>query len=458
MRNVLRPCLLLVALLSSYAGAGAAKATTAISKTPPTAALLDAKHLTPAQRELLISRAERTGWWLGFDDRLLIALPDADLSQALATEQLHAAVEARFTGASPASFSLQSRACDAPDDRSHLPAIVKVGRGNLVRTPPNFLGFAVRDGLKPIIINQQVTQRSATPARRAVNPALLPVLAQISPARWFADLSQLASWRRNSYSNELTLARDWLAGQFGGLGLTVQTPAFNLNAGRQINNVVATLTGTTLPDEWIVVGAHYDSRNTSVSDVNNASPGAEDNASGCAGVLELARILALLRPKRTIQFVCFAGEEQNLLGSEAYAASLQNTGQLGKVKLAVIMDMIGYSSSANSLDVLLETSTALAASLSPFEQAAADYVPQLQVSTSLAPFGSDHMPFINRGVPSLLLIQNEWDSYPHYHRTTDTPANVSNAQVQGPAVLRMELAVVATQAEIELPGFANGFE
>ena len=138
--------------------------------------------------------------------------------------------------------------------------------------------------------------------------------------------------------------------------------------------------------------------------------------------------------------------------------ALQSSGQLGKIKLAVIMDMIGYSSTANSLDVLLETSSALAAVLPAFEQAAADYVPQLQVSTSLAPFGSDHVPFINQGVPSLLLIENEWDSYPHYHRSTDTPGNVSNAQLQGPAVLRMELAVIASQAEVELPGFANGFE
>ena len=421
------------------------------------AVLIDADQLTSPHRRSLITQATASGWWLGFEHQLLIALPESELSDAL-DEIKGTAIESRFADATPESFSLQSRACDAPDDRQHLPAIVKVGRGNLVRTPRNFLGLAVRDGLHPIVINQQVVRRSEALAKRVIDPALLPILAQISPQRWFADLSQLASWRRNSYSTELTLARDWLAGEFSSLGLSVQTPVFNLTANRQINNVVATLTGTSLPNEWIVVGAHYDSRNTSVSDVNNASPGAEDNASGCAGVLELARVLAPLRPKRTIQFVCFAGEEQNLLGSQAYVSALQSSGQLGKVKLAVIMDMIGYSSTANSLDVLLETSSALAAVLPAFEQAAADYVPQLQVSTSLAPFGSDHVPFINQGVPSLLLIENEWDSYPHYHRSTDTPGNVSNAQLQGPAVLRMELAVIASQAEVELPGFANGFE
>ena len=449
---------LLVALSASAAASAGEAAVPSVRKTALTAVLLDTDQLVLQQRAALITQSEKSGWWLGFERQLLIALPNAELAHALSDAGLHNAVSARFEHATPESFSLQSRACDAPDDRQHLPAIVKVGRGNLVRTPQNFLGLAVRDGLHPVVRNQQLVRRSEAVPRRAIDPALLPILAQISPTRWFADLSQLASWRRNSYSTELSLARDWLASEFSSLGLSVQTPLFNLNASRQINNVVATLTGTTLPDEWIVVGAHYDSRNTSVSDVNNASPGAEDNASGCAGVLELARILAPLRPRRTIQFVCFAGEEQNLLGSQAYVSALQSSGELGKIKLAVIMDMIGYSSSASSLDVLLETSSALAAVLPAFEQAAADYVPPLQVSTSLAPFGSDHIPFINRGVPSLLLIENEWDSYPHYHRSTDTPANVSNAQVQGPAILRMQLAVVATQAGIELPGFANGFE
>ena len=241
--------------------------------------------------------------------------------------------------------------------------------------------------------------------------------------------------------------------------MTVTTPSFTVSGSTnvQIENVVGTLTGTTFPDEWIVVGAHYDSRNTSVSNISNPSPGAEDNASGCAAVLELARVMADLKPKRTIKFVCFGGEEQNLYGSEAYAASLVSSGELGKIKLAVIMDMIGYSSTS-ALDVLLETSSALAAVLPQFQQAAADYSPAMTVSTSLAPFGSDHMPFINRAVPTLLLIENEWDSYPHYHKATDTPANVTNAMLEGPAIIRMELAVIAARAEVELPLTVDGFE
>ena len=415
------------------------------------AVLLDATKMSSTERAQI--KANRAEWWLGLDTKILVAAPAKTIQNLSARFP----VLARFQGVTPESFSLQSMACDERDAKLHLPAITKVGRGNLVRMPINFLGFRNVSGLVAITPGLEVLGARQNARSKALNPAFQPLLARINPSRWFSALSTLASWKRNSYSSEIDLARDWLAGEFGALGLTVSTPSFTVSGGSQIENVVGTLTGTTLPDEWIVVGAHYDSRNTSVSNTTNPSPGAEDNASGCAAVLELARVMADLRPKRTLKFVCFGGEEQNLIGSEAYAASLASSGELGKIKLAVIMDMIGYSSTS-AVDVLLETSSALAAVLPQFQQAAADYSPGMTVSTSLAPFGSDHMPFINRAVPTLLLIENEWDSYPHYHKSTDTPANVTNALLQGPAIMRMELAVIAARAEVELPLTVDGFE
>ncbi len=417
------------------------------------ALLLDATKISAADRAKI--KANQSGWWLGLDRKILVAAaPDTILRLAKRFPVLE-----RFYGVTPESFSLQSMACDERDAKLHLPAITKVGRGNLVRTPINFSGFRSVSGLTAITPGLEVLGEGQFARSKALNPAYQPLIARIRPTRWFNDLSTLASWKRNSFSPEIDLARDWLAGEFGALGLTVTTPSFTVSGSGsvQIENVIGTLTGTTLPDEWIVVGAHYDSRNTSVSNITNPSPGAEDNASGCAAVLEMARVMADLKPKRSIKFMCFGGEEQNLNGSEAYAASLVNSGELGKVKLAVIMDMIGYSSTT-ALDVLLETSSALAGVLPQFQQAAADYSPSMTVSTSLAPFGSDHMPFINRGVPTLLLIENEWDSYPHYHKATDIPANVTNALLEGPAIMRMELAVIAARAEVELPLTVDGFE
>ena len=422
-------------------------------KTKLDAVLLDATKMSLAERAQI--KADQASWWLGLDSKILVAAPP---KMILSLSKRFPVLE-RFYGVTPASFSLQSMACDERDAKLHLPAIAKVGRGNLVRTPINFSGFRAVNGLSAITPGLEVLGSGQNARSKTLDPAYQPLIARIRPSRWFNDLSTLASWKRNSYSPEIDLARDWLAGEFGALGLTVTTPSFNVPGATtvQIENVVATLTGTTFPDEWILVGAHYDSRNISVSNISNPSPGAEDNASGCAAVLEMARVLADLKPKRTLKFMCFGGEEQNLYGSEAYAASLVSSGELSKIKLAIIMDMIGYSSTP-ALDVLLETSSALAAVLPQFQQAAADYSPNMTVSTSLAPFGSDHMPFINRGVPTLLLIENEWDTYPHYHKATDVPANVTNALLEGPAIMRMQLAVIAARAEVELPLTSDGFE
>jgi hypothetical protein len=354
-------------------------------------------------------------------------------------------------------FALQPVACSSADEKHHLPAIAEVGRGNLVRRPVSFLPVSADIGLVDVPKNQWLTKRAPLPskvANRAVDPQIQSIVNQLDGARWFAALSQLATWKRNSYSPELDLARDWLVSQFGALGQSTQIPTFTIAGAVTAENVVATQVGTTLPNEWILVGAHYDSTNSNLSNTTNPSPGAEDNASGCAGVLEMARVLNQYRFKRTLKFVCFAGEEQGLLGSEAYAASAP----IANIKLAILMDMIGYSSDTRN-DVLLETSTALSGVFTRFQNAATDYSPGLAVLTSTNPFGSDHIPFINRAIPSLLLIEDEWDTYAQYHRTTDTPTNVTNALQQGPALLKMTLAVLAQSAELDSGiEFANGFE
>ena len=191
------------------------------------------------------------------------------------------------------------------------------------------------------------------------------------------------------------------------------------------------------------------------------TPGAEDNASGCAGVIELARALLPSQPSRSILFVCYAGEEQGLKGSAAHVQSLIQASLLSSVDAVVIMDMIGYSADAN-LEALYESSASFNPYLLQFGAAAATYVPQLAVITSTNPFGSDHVPYINAGVRTALAIDNDWDIYPHYHRSTDTPSNMGpNAQPMGGAILKTNAAVIAEIAGLDNgagPLFDDGFE
>src|SRR4029077_8332937 len=112
-----------------------------------------------------------------------------------------------------------------------------------------------------------------------------------------------------------------------------------------VNNVLAWLPGQT--DEYVIIGAHYDHLgrgnfdSLAPSQIGQIHPGADDNASGTAGVLELARLLAPQRGqlKRSILFMNFAGEELGLLGSAAWVKD--PTRPLGKAVAMINMDMIG---------------------------------------------------------------------------------------------------------------------
>src|SRR5205807_10227757 len=112
-----------------------------------------------------------------------------------------------------------------------------------------------------------------------------------------------------------------------------------------VNNVLAYLPGKT--DEYVIIGAHYDhlgrgdSHSLAPSQIGQIHPGADDNASGTAGVLELARVFAPLKGQlqRGILFANFAGEELGLLGSAAWVKN--PTLALDKAVAMLNMDMIG---------------------------------------------------------------------------------------------------------------------
>ncbi len=321
------------------------------------------------------------------------------------------------------------------------------------------------DAWRPVIPNSTLARQARLDLQGTAppQPSVQAVVDRVDPARWFADVSTLAAWDRSSYgTSSLNAARDWIGLQFQSLGLVVSTPNFTMNAaggGGTITrqNVVGRWTGSSTPDQWVIVGAHYDSRNSSSTSTVN-TPGAEDNASGCAGVIELARSLLPSQPAKSLLFICYAGEEQGLRGSTAHVQSLGQSGDLARVDAVVIMDMIGYSGSSN-LRVLLESNATHGAYVQQFAAAAATYVPELGVLTSTSPFGSDHVPYLNAGLRTLLTIENDWSSYPHYHRTTDTPANIGpHAQAMGGAILRTNAAALAEIVGVGFEAFRDGFE
>ncbi|RPF35170.1 M20/M25/M40 family metallo-hydrolase [Streptomyces sp. TLI_185] len=174
---------------------------------------------------------------------------------------------------------------------------------------------------------------------------LRSLLRELDAARIEAAVRRLVSFgTRHTLSAQddpdrgIGAARDWLLAELrscaaasGGrmtaeLQSYVQEPASRIPTATKITNVLATLRGSVTPERVYVVSGHYDSRVTDVMNATSDAPGADDDASGVAVVLELARVMAKRRPASTIVFAAVAGEEQGLYGSTYLAQQLKAAG------------------------------------------------------------------------------------------------------------------------------------
>ncbi|GHH23245.1 M20/M25/M40 family metallo-hydrolase [Streptomyces lanatus] len=190
----------------------------------------------------------------------------------------------------------------------------------------------------------EAADRSPVTAQRPTRE-LRALLREIDPARIEATIRRLVSFgTRHTLSVQddprrgIGAARDWLLAELksyaaasGGrmtaeLQSYVQEPAPRIPTPTKITNVIATLRGSMTPERVYVVSGHYDSRVTDVMDATSDAPGADDDASGVAVVLELARVMAKRRPASTIVFAAVAGEEQGLYGSAHLAQTLKAAG------------------------------------------------------------------------------------------------------------------------------------
>jgi Zn-dependent M28 family amino/carboxypeptidase len=171
----------------------------------------------------------------------------------------------------------------------------------------------------------------------------------------------------------------------------------------------------------IVVSAHYDSRMEDLADARSPAPGANDNATGVACVLEAARLLRAVPLRCSLRFVLFSGEEQGLWGSTAYVQSLRR--EQPDIKLVFNVDQIGYPPKDRALFVdrdeggRRENNAASAALVERVRALARDVV---KVPTRVDPaYGSDYIPFEQAGYVITGLYEAGKD-YPAYHSTRDT--------------------------------------
>jgi len=232
------------------------------------------------------------------------------------------------------------------------------------------------------------------------------------------------------------LVADYLAEKLSGYGYTVELQSFTVN-GHACRNVVATLTGTTTPEQIVVVGGHYDSTSFQA---DTLAPGAEDNASGTSLVMEIARASAGRQFERTVQFVLFDAEEAGLRGSQHFVAEAVGAGQ--DLVAAITADMVAFHD--RNYGVLIEGED----EWEWLMQAMADNV---TANTDIAyrkeyySWGSDHVPFQQAGIAAFLAIDWDWSEYPYYHRTTDTWSRI---EATAPLGLQIARACAGTVADV----------
>ena len=342
----------------------------------------------------------------------------------------------------------------------------------------------------------------------AVDPEIAQMVSGVSAERIQRSIFVLASFKtRHTLSDPLPSgdgiggAMAWIRAEFGrasaeaGGRLAVELDTFDqppepprFPQGAQITNVVATLPGTEAGPQGrtLVVSAHYDSRATNPLDAASAAPGADDDASGTAAVLELARVMSHFKFRATIVFIAFSGEEEGLYGSAHWARAAR----AGNADIEAVLnnDIIGSSRSERG-EVDRRTVRLFAQGVPPvpapadaqlamereggendtpprelaraIREIAAAYLPAFRVEIVYRADrylrGGDQLPFLERGYAAVRFTEPAED-YRHQHQNVreadgvkygDTPERLDFAYVAD--VARVNAAALAVLARAPAP-------
>jgi Zn-dependent M28 family amino/carboxypeptidase len=323
---------------------------------------------------------------------------------------------------------------------------------------------------------QLLLAAACLPAQTAPpDPTVQKIVAEISQDRIAAMVKTLADFEtRGNYSDPsqksrgIGAARRWIFSQFSGYGQRLEV---SYDVGKkgttEVTSVIAVLPGTAQPEKRIIVAAHYDSVNLHATGGKAAeapAPGADDNASGTAVVLDLARVMSQYRFRKTIVFIAFAGEEIGLVGSSRYAARARanneqveavfNNDIVGSNVVGIVHDSIlgndddtagSDGDTGNRLRVYSpDPSDSPSRRLARLTQDAAQrYVPGLKIelisSADRYDRGGDQIPFQKNGFAAVRLTSASEHSVAQ-HSADDTTDGVSPsftarvARVNGAAI------------------------
>lgn len=391
-----------------------------------------------AARAAIVDSDPLAGWWVKFDDRLLLVGEQVGVAGAVERE---AVIEDRTQ---ENLFLVVQEGRAFQQEYPEIVPLLDKGRFLAValsETQRDALGsgHAPSFTLQPLQPNSTIF---ATEPRRDLRdqaqPWLQTLVDRVQRARYEATLAHLVSFRtRHSFTTFFADAADWCQSELDGLGY--RTSRQSVAVGNRITaNIIADKLGQGSGERKLLMAvAHLDTINQ-LSGINGAAPGADDNGSGSAGILEIAHVLSDFVPEHDLRLLLVGGEEQGLFGSRHFVTNL-SAADRSRLLGVINMDMIG-SLNTPEPSVLLESKPLAQQMVDELAQMAATYT-TLAVQIHLDAHDSDHVSFLDAGLPSVLTIEGADGANDRVHTANDLLSQINYELAL--AILKMNVAYLA---------------
>lgn len=251
------------------------------------------------------------------------------------------------------------------------------------------------------------------------NPFYANVVSNTSETNILNDLTTFESFGIKSVGSQaLTNTENWITARYQSLGYTnVELQEFSYSAGTS-NNIIVTKTGTTYPNTFVIIDAHYDTIN---------GPGTNDNGTGTVLLMELARLLKDVDTEYSIKFIHFSGEEDGLVGSNYYVNNTVIPENLD-IKVVFNIDEVGGVNGETNDTVVCERDLSNPQSNNAASNDATtvlanciELYSNLETEISHA-YASDYIPFENNG--EIITGLYESNVSPVNHTANDNLANM----------------------------------
>lgn len=291
------------------------------------------------------------------------------------------------------------------------------------------------------------------------NPEIRTLIDSVSVDSIKANIEHLCSYHNRRYDSRFIWeVQDWLISRYQAFGVdTVMLHDFPVPDSdiETADNILAVQWGTKTPNEYVICGAHYDSWNPNGTDPDTiCSPGADDNASGVAGILETARLLSNYTFDRTIIYANWCAEEIGLVGSAAYAQDMAAQGMdiVGYFNL----DMTGYLEEGTDIHVHLLYTTQDSLIANYVFNFSHVYFPEMLIKQNWLAWGdSDYSSFNRNGYPAVHPFEDVYASSPYIHTRQDILGLSVNNLEQSKRFTELNLGLVATLAGLNHDGVVD---